>query len=172
MYALKSYFLVIAEAIQLQQILDKYPELKIADAKVVTEADEQSVHVLEVTDDAFVEKLQQEFASQQKDFWKVPEKVDFSVVLPQKDCNSFVLPVYGNFRDASCWAEKWQEASWKETSKFYPVLISCHKTEDASWVEFRGHTEMPDDVWFDNVRKICKHFTKSVPTFFLAEKIA
>lgn len=171
MYALKSYFLVNAEVMQVQQVLDKYPELKIADAKVVTEAEEQNVYVLEVTDDAFVEKLQQEFASQQKDFWKVPEKVDFSVVLPQKDCNSFVLPVYGNFRDAGRWAEKWQEASWKETQKFYPVVISCHKTPDASWVEFRGHTEMPDDVWFDNVRKICNHFTKSVPTFFLAEKI-
>lgn len=172
MYTLKSYFLVIAEAAQLQQVLEKYPELKIADAKVVTGTDEQNVQVLELSDDAPIEKLLQEFAAQQKDFWKVPKAVDFSVILPQSECNSFVLPVYGNFRDASRWAEKWQEASWKETNKIYPVIISCHKTPDASWVEFRGHTEMPDDVWFKNVRKICKHFTKSNPTFFRAEKIA
>ena len=171
MYTLKSYFLLVAEAAQMQQMSEKYPELKIADAKVVTEADDQNVQVVEISDIALVEKLQQEFAAQQKDFWKVPEKVDFSVVLPQKDCNSFVLPVYGNFRDARRWAEKWQEASWEETKKFYPVIISCHKTEDASWVEFRGHTEMPDEYWFENVRKICKRFTKSTPTFFHAEKL-
>lgn len=171
MYTLKSYFLVVADAAQIQQILAQYPELKQTDAKVVTETEDANTQVLEVSDINLVEKLMQEFASQAKDLWKVPEKLDFGITLPQKECNSFVLPVYGNFRDAGRWAEKWQEASWKETQKFYPVLISCHKSQEAAWVEFRGHTELPDENWFENVRKICKHFTKSVPTFFHAEKL-
>lgn len=172
MYAMKSYFLVDANDTQIQQVLAKFPELKMADAKVVTEADDANILVIEFSDAALLETLQQEFGIQKKEYWNVPARVDFAITLPQAECNSFVLPVYGNFRDAGCWAEKWQTASWKETNKFYPVLISCHKTEDASWVEFRGHTEMPDEYWFENVRKICKHFTKSIPTFFHAEKIA
>ncbi len=171
MYALKSYFLVVAEAMQVQQVLDKYPDLKKAEVKVVSEAEKHKFQVLELNDVAFLEVLKQEFSADPKDFWKVPTKVDFCITLPQKECNSFVLPVYGNFQDSSCWAEKWQMASFEETRKFTPVLISCYKTPEASWVEFRGHTEFPNDEWFDNIRNICKHFTKSVPTFFHAEKM-
>ena len=171
MYTLKSYLLVIAETAQIQPMLAKCPALKQVDAHVVTEAGKTNVHVIEVCDPALVANLQQEFSASQADFWKVPEQVDFSFVLPEKECNSFVLPVYGNFRDACAWAQKWQKASSKETQTSYPVLISCHKTPDASWVEFRGHTQTPDKSWFEDVRKICKHFTKSNPTFFHAEKL-
>lgn len=172
MYAMKSYFLVDANDTQIQQVLARYPELKKAEVKVVSEKELYNVQVLEVDDIALIDNLKQEFASQQQDFWKVPQQVDFAVTLPEKNCNSFVLPIYGNFQDAGCWAEKWQTASWKETRQFYSVLISCYKTSEASWVEFRGHSMNPDADWFNNIRKICKNFTKSVPTFFFAERMS
>lgn len=175
MYFLKSYFLVVAEDTLLQQVLAKYPNLNQAPIKVISDLMDkaENLQIIEAKTDMClpVEDLLQEFSSYQKECWKVPQMLDFAVIKPQKTCNSFVLPVYGNFQDAEYWAQKWQKISWREAQKVYPVLIICHKTPYTSWVEFRGHCEAPDATWFENIRKICRYFTKSAPTFFFAEKV-
>ena len=177
MYALKSYFLVSSDAVEIvNEIVNKCSDLKKSDAMFVSKKPEQNMQVLEllapeITAD-FLGSLKAEFAPHITEVWQDPSEIDFSHVLPRRKCNSFVLPVYGNFQDADCWCEKWKKVSLQVAQEIYPVLVSCHRTQHASWVEIRGHAEGSDDAWFDNVRQICQHFTKSVPTFYAADKLA
>lgn len=171
MYTLKTYFFVIAEA--MQNLLHKYPSLQESNAVILNENGLQRLVALELPheDISSLENLCEEFSGKVCKMWRDPTEVDFSVALPEKNCNSFVLPVYGNFRDACAWAENWQKASRKETQQVHPVMIVCYRTPQASWVELRGHTENPHAGWFDDICKICKNFTKSRPTFYYAEKM-
>lgn len=171
MYTLKPYFFAMTDVWNVKNILHKYPDLKLDEKAMILSDSAKNVAIVELKDSSDAKLLAKELVHCPKEFWQEPEQLDFAHVMPQCVCNSFVLVAYGHYDDLKNLAEKWKTYSAKYAQKLYPVLISFQKNEKAAWVEFRGHSDLPDEKWFDDIRKISKVFTKSSPTFYRAEKI-
>ncbi len=172
MYTLKPYFFALVSEPELQFTLARYPDVKKVNGCVVTEKNKQ-ISLLELgTHPVTTAKaLAQEFLAKRVEFWEEPENLDFSFAAPHTECNSFVMVVYGHYDEVSAMAEKWKKASMDVAKKVYPVIVSCMAENNNTWVEFRGHTELPEEDWYEDIRKISKVFTKSTPTFYRASKI-
>ncbi len=169
---LKNFFQVLAEREIVSSVLNEFPEIKVLDEVKMPE----NVRAIELPDEE-TEKCARRLAEAFErhncswEAWLEPETIDFANLIPLKECNSFVLVAYGNFTDTEHNAKKWSSVSKVKTGAFCPVIVSCYKDGDVSWVEFRGHNENPTPQWFEDIRKISKEFTKSNPYFYRAEKL-